>query len=82
MFRYVPSVAYTTAAVIHKQSPRNIPEGYVNGTRPCTEINGAWCAGWSSAPTVQPPPAVESFISPRPWGPSRANGQQRIPLGV
>lgn len=35
--RCVPSVAYTTIVAVHKQSPRNIPEGCVDGTRPCTE---------------------------------------------
>lgn len=28
---------YTAVAAVHKQSARNIPEGCVNGTRPCTE---------------------------------------------
>lgn len=35
--RHVPCLAYTTVPVIHRQLPRNIPEGCVNGTRPCTE---------------------------------------------
>lgn len=35
--RCVPSVAYTTVVAVHKQSSKNIPEGCVDGTRPCTE---------------------------------------------